>query len=98
MVLKYILDIVSADVNAIPDFTACGDSLPSVEKSPINQRFLRFWKKNRCVFLFPQSEDISRGLPQGIGFGEREIYILAKGYFLAKEMKSRLIKLFGNIA
>ena len=25
MVLKYILDIVSADVNAIPDFTACGD-------------------------------------------------------------------------
>ena len=32
---------------------ACGNSLPSVEKSPINQRFLRFWKKNRCVFLFP---------------------------------------------
>ena len=25
MALKYILDIVSADVNAIPDFTACGD-------------------------------------------------------------------------
>ena len=22
----------------------CGDSLPSVEKSPINQRFLRFWE------------------------------------------------------
>lgn len=32
---------------------ACGDSLPSVKKNPINQRFLRFWKKNRCVFLFP---------------------------------------------
>ena len=25
MVLKCILDIVSANVNAIPDFTACGD-------------------------------------------------------------------------
>lgn len=32
---------------------ACGDCVPSVKKSPINQRFLRFWKKNRCVFLFP---------------------------------------------
>ena len=49
---------------------ACGNSLPSVKKSPINQRFLRFWKKNRCVFLFPQSDDITGGLPQGIGFGE----------------------------
>ena len=29
---------------------ACRNSLPSVEKSPINQRFLRFWKKNGCVF------------------------------------------------
>lgn len=36
-------------------------------------------EQNRCVFLFPQSEDISRGLPQGdrlwgtgdIHFGER---------------------------
>ena len=50
------------------------------------------------MFLFPQSDDISGGLPQGIGFGEWEIYILAKGYILAKEMKGRLIKLFGNIA
>ncbi len=63
---------------------ARGNSLPSVKKSPINQRFLRFWKKNRCVFLFPQSDDIAGGLPQGIGFGEWEIYILAKGYFFAK--------------
>lgn len=62
----------------------CGDSLPSVKKSPINQRFLRFWKKNRCVFLFPQSDDIIGDLPQGIDFGEREIYILAKEYFFAK--------------
>ena len=37
------------------------------------------------MFLFPQSDDISGGLPQGIGFGEREVYILAKGYFFAKE-------------
>lgn len=41
--------------------------------------------KNRCVFLFPQSDDITGGLPQGIGFGERKKYILAKGYFFAKE-------------
>ena len=50
------------------------------------------------MFLFPQSDDISGGLPHGIGYGEWEIYILAKGYILAKEMKGRLIKLFGNIA
>lgn len=49
---------------------ACGDSLPSVEKSPINQRFLQFRQKNGCVFLFPQSDDISGGLPHGIGYGE----------------------------
>ena len=41
------------------DAVACGDSLPSVEKSPINQRFLQFRQKNGCVFLFPQSDDIS---------------------------------------
>lgn len=40
-------------------YGACGDSLPSVEKSPINQRFLQFRQKNGCVFLFPQSDDIS---------------------------------------
>ncbi len=36
------------------------------------------------MFLFPQSDDIIGDLPQGIGFGEREIYILAKEYFFAK--------------
>ena len=40
------------------------------------------------MFLFPQSDDISGGLPQGIGFGEREIYILAKGYFFGKVLLS----------
>ena len=63
--------------------------MSSVEKSPINQRFLRFRKKNGCVFLFPQSDDIIGGLPQGIGFGEREVYILAKGYFLTEEKYKR---------
>ena len=58
-------------------------------KSPINQRFLRFRQKKGCVFLVPQSDDISGGLPQGIGFGEREIYILAKGYFLTEEKYKR---------
>ena len=46
------------------------------------------------MFLFPQSDDISGGLPQGIGFGEREIYILAKEYFFAKAvlLKERMMK------
>ena len=61
-----------------------GDCVPFVKKSPINQRFLRFWKKNGCVFLFPQSDDIIGDLPQGIGFWEQKIYILAKGYTWAK--------------
>ena len=71
-------------VKALSEDTALRDGLPSVKKSPINQRFLRFRKKNGCVFVFPQSDDITGGLPQGTGFGEREIYILAKGYFLSK--------------
>ena len=44
------------------------------------------------MFLFPQSDDISGGLPQGIGFGEREVYILAKVYFLAKVIEVGLDK------
>lgn len=63
---------------------ACGDGLPSVPKTAVNQRFLRFGQKNRCVFLFPQSGYEGTDLPQGIGFGERMIYNLAKGYFLTK--------------
>lgn len=71
---------------------ACGDGMPYVKKSPINQRFLRFRKKNGCVFLFPQSDDITGNLPQGIGFLEQEIYILAKGYFFAKiSLQRRLL-------
>ena len=48
------------------------------------------------MFLFPQSDDISGGLPQGIGFGEREIYILAKGYFLAKEKTKNVFNRLWN--
>lgn len=36
------------------------------------------------MFLFPQSDDITGGLPWGIGFGEWEIYILEKGFFFTK--------------
>lgn len=43
----------------------CGNSLPSVEKTAVNQRFLRFWKKNGCVFLFPQNGNAEIDLPQG---------------------------------
>ncbi len=45
------------------------------------------------MFLFPQSDDISGGLPQGIGFGEREIYILAKNTFRKSGfVKGRMMK------
>ena len=30
----------------------CGNSLPFVKKSPINQRISPFLEQNRCVFLF----------------------------------------------
>lgn len=51
MVLKYILDIVSADVNAIPDFTACGN-LRSLREDKCNARSLNletqlFWRAER---------------------------------------------------
>ncbi len=54
----------------------------SVEKSPINQRFLQFWMKNECLFLFLQRYDISRSLPYGdkfcrmgdIHFGKRILF------------------------
>ena len=62
------------NVKAVKNDSACGDGVPFVEKSPINQRFLRFRKKNVCAFLFQQSDDIRGGLPQGLGFGEWELY------------------------
>ena len=62
------------NVKAVKNDSAFGDGVPFVEKSPINQRFLRFRKKNVCAFLFQQSDDIRGGLPQGIGFGEWELY------------------------
>ena len=55
--------------------------MSSVEKSPVNQRVLPIWGKNGCVFQFPQNGGAETDLPQGIGFLEQEIYILAKGYF-----------------
>lgn len=44
----------------------CGDGLPSVKESPINQRFQQFWKKNRCVLLFSKSGYEEIDLPRGI--------------------------------
>ena len=32
----------------------CGDGLPSVEKSPINQSLHDIWKERRWLYLFPQ--------------------------------------------
>lgn len=50
MVLKYILDIVSADVNAIPDFTACGDGGRTTTQKYVEilefTHFTEFWTFN----------------------------------------------------
>lgn len=50
----------------------------AVKESPVNQKILRIWGGKGCVFLFPQSGCGGIDLPRRIGFGEREIYILAK--------------------
>ena len=51
MVLKYILDIVSADVNAIPDFTACGDCGVATKKGYVEilefTHFVEFFSFNK---------------------------------------------------
>ena len=49
---SYLHDDMDENCSLLQSDT-CGDGLPSVEKSPINQRFLPIWSKNRCVFLFP---------------------------------------------
>ena len=69
----------------VSEYVPCGNSGSADEKSPVNQRFPPIWGKNGCVFQFPQSGYEGIDLPQGIGFGERMIYNLAKGYFFAKE-------------
>ena len=53
MVLKYILDIVSADVNAIPDFTACRDCGRTTQKGYVEilefTHFVEFFSFNRIA-------------------------------------------------
>ena len=51
---SHIADELKGVCSFVSDNT-CGDGLPSVKESPINQRFQQFWEKNRCVFLFPKS-------------------------------------------
>ena len=43
----------------------CGDGVPSVKKSPINQRIAPIWGKKGCVFQFPQKTHAETDLPQG---------------------------------
>ena len=50
-----------------------------------------------CVFVSIESDDISRGLPQGIGFGERKIHILAKGYFLTEDNLRMYLRYYENM-
>lgn len=64
-VLKYILDIACAYVNALPGFTTCGNSHSSDEKSQVNQRVAPICGKNGCVFQFPQKTHAETDLPQG---------------------------------
>ena len=49
---SHIADEVKGVCSFVSDNT-CGNSLPSVKESPINQRFQQFWEKNGWVFLFP---------------------------------------------
>ena len=53
------------------------------EKPNKSKDFAILGIKWMCVSVSVEC-DITGGLPQGIGFGEREVYILAKGYFWAK--------------
>lgn len=47
------------------DADTCGDCVPSVKKSPINQRIAPIWGKKGCVFQFPQKTHAETDLPQG---------------------------------
>lgn len=49
---SHIADELKGVCSFVSDNT-CGNSLPSVKESPINQRFQQFWEKNGWVFLFP---------------------------------------------
>lgn len=51
------------------------------QEEPNKSQVSAILEENGCMFLFPQSDDISGGLPQRIGFGEGEIYICVKVYF-----------------
>jgi hypothetical protein len=55
------------------------DSLPSVKKSPINQRLSEFWEQNRCVFLFGQSGCEETDLPPWGSSGDRDNTIWRNG-------------------
>ena len=48
---SHIADELKGVCSFVSDNT-CGDCMPSVKKSPINQRISSFWRENRCVFLF----------------------------------------------
>ena len=48
---SHIADELKGVCSFVSDNT-CGDCMPSVKKSPINQRISPFWRENRCVFLF----------------------------------------------
>ena len=54
------------------------------EKPGKSKVFADLGQKWMCVSVSAEDDDISGGLPQGIGFGEQEIYILAKEYFSQK--------------
>lgn len=59
--LKHILDIACAYVNALPGFTACGDGGLFAEGKGVKD--MAIFGENGCVFLFPKSDDIIRGFP-----------------------------------
>ncbi|WP_343013371.1 recombinase family protein [Blautia obeum] len=61
---SHIADELKGVCSFVSDNT-CGDCVPSVKKSPINQRIAPIWGKKGCVFQFPQKTHAETDLPQG---------------------------------
>ena len=58
--------------------------MPSVKKSPINQRIAPIWGKKGCVFQFPQNGNVETDLPRGKIFGTVDIHFGKRDTFSQK--------------
>lgn len=72
---------------------ACGDDCSADEKSPVIKEFHGLETKMDVYFKFPQSGCKETDLPREIGFEWSESYLLAKAYYLAKQVKRENIRI-----